>query len=279
MWRAEDLLDPGAWKALKLVGVATASATQLERLRREARQLVQLQHPSLVACHALFEDLRRGLAGVVMDYADGAPLDAVAGDPSLPDRARWLLPTHVAGALAIVHGQGVVHRDVKLENVVVTRGFRADPTNPATVKLIDFDIAIETDDQRRLTQEGHVIGTLPYLAPELLDPSAWAGGGRATPASDVFAFGVLAWKLLMRSSGGSRARCRRSGLLRDRQVRRRPRTRSLPHATPPIAAPPDPSRARATKIPSRRGSGFAASRTDRCWRRRGAHAGAAAGAR
>ncbi|MEB2314271.1 MAG: serine/threonine-protein kinase [Sorangiineae bacterium] len=197
VWRAEDPLAPGEPRALKLVRVGSASAVQLERVRREARQLVQLRHPSLVACHALFEDLHQGLLGVVMELADGQALDELVEEPALADDARLLVLAHVAGALAYVHQRGVVHRDIKLENVIVTRAFRSAPTDPRNVKLIDFGIAIESDNPKPLTQLGHVIGTPPYLAPELIEPSAWHGSGTATPTSDLFALGVLAWKLLL----------------------------------------------------------------------------------
>lgn len=197
VWRAEDPLAPGEPRALKLVRVGSATSVQLERVRREARQLVQLRHPSLVACHALFEDLHRGLLGVVMELADGQPLDELVEEPALADDARLLVLAHVAGALAYVHQRGVVHRDIKLENVIVTRAFRGAPTDPRNVKLIDFGIAIESDNPKPLTQLGHVIGTPPYLAPELIEPNAWRGSGTATPTSDIFALGVLAWKLLL----------------------------------------------------------------------------------
>lgn len=197
VWRADDPLDAEHPKALKLVGVASASPNQLERLRREARRLVQLRHPSLIACHGLFEDLHRDLLGVVMEYADGQSLDDAMADARLTEDKRMLVLAHVAGALAHVHQRNVVHRDIKLENVVVTHAFWDAPQDPATVKLIDFGIAVESDNPKPLTKLGCVIGTPPYLAPELLDPSGWNHTGGATPTADVFAFGVLAWKLLL----------------------------------------------------------------------------------
>ncbi len=197
VWRADDPIDAEHPKALKLVGVASASPNQLERLRREARRLVQLKHPSLIACHALFEDLHRDLLGVVMEYADGQSLDDAMADARMTEDKRMLVLAHVAGALAYVHQRNVVHRDIKLENVVVTHAFWDAPQDPATVKLIDFGIAVESDNPKPLTKLGCVIGTPPYLAPELIDPSGWNSVGGATATSDVFAFGVLAWKLLL----------------------------------------------------------------------------------
>ncbi len=200
VWRADDPIDAEHPKAVKLVGVASATPNQLERLRREARRLVQLKHPSLIACHGLFEDLHRDLLGVVMEYADGQSLDDAMADARMTEDRRMLVLAHVAGALAYVHQRNVVHRDIKLENVVVTHAFWDAPQDPRTVKLIDFGIAVESDNPKPLTQIGCVIGTPPYLAPELIDPSGWNSVGGATPTSDVFAFGVLAWKLLLGAS-------------------------------------------------------------------------------
>jgi serine/threonine protein kinase len=103
---------------------------------------------------------------------------------------------HVANALAHVHAHGIVHRDVKLENVLVTDAFFQRPHDPATVKLIDFGIAVRSQNPHPLTRAGFVMGTTPYLAPEQVDPRHF-GGLRDTAESDVFAFGVLAWRVLM----------------------------------------------------------------------------------
>lgn len=196
VWRARDPLSEGKTRALKLVRIASTGAAQLERVRREARQLVQLQHPSLVECVAMFEDLRRELLGIVMEFVDAQPLDELIDDPRFDQRTRLHLLTHIAQALAYVHQRDVVHRDVKLENVLVTRGFWAHPDDPATVKLIDFGIAVQAANPNPLTQAGHIIGTPPYLAPELLSPGQWGGSSGASAPADVFAFGVLAWKFL-----------------------------------------------------------------------------------
>lgn len=196
VWRARDPLSDGKIRALKLVRVASTGAAQLERVRREARQLVQLQHPSLVECVAMFEDLHRELLGIVMEFVDAQPLDELIDDPRFDERTRLHLLTHVAQALAYVHQRDVVHRDVKLENVLVTRDFWAHPDDPATVKLIDFGIAVQAANPNPLTLAGHIIGTPPYLAPELLSPGQWGGGSGASAPADVFAFGILAWKLL-----------------------------------------------------------------------------------
>lgn len=85
---------------------------------------------------------------------------------------------------------------MKLENVLVTRAFWSAPATPASVRLIDFGIAVDSTNPSPLTRIGSVIGTPAYFAPEQLEPEVWGGPGRATTTSDVFAFGVMTWKLL-----------------------------------------------------------------------------------
>jgi len=89
-----------------------------------------------------------------------------------------------------------VHRDLKLDNVLVTRAFWDDPEKPDNIKVVDFGIAKLSDGSHALTAIDTIVGTIAYLAPELLDPAYFRSNG-ATAAADVFAFGVLAWKLLV----------------------------------------------------------------------------------
>ena len=72
VWRASDPMRGGAPVALKLLALAHAGRTDLDRLRREARALAQLRHPSIVGCHGLFEDVRRDLVGLVLDFVEGS---------------------------------------------------------------------------------------------------------------------------------------------------------------------------------------------------------------
>jgi eukaryotic-like serine/threonine-protein kinase len=196
VWKAEDKLEPGRPRALKLVPLVLARPNDVERVRREARALAKLEHPSLVRCHALFEDLQRSLLGIVMDFVDGAALREAAGDAWMTDRHRTLALRHVANALAYVHAQNVVHRDLKLENVLVTRAFWDEPELASNVKLVDFGIAKTSDGAHALTAVDSLIGTISYLSPEILDP-AFFDESRDLPAADVFAFGVMAYRLLL----------------------------------------------------------------------------------
>ncbi len=194
VWKAEDLLHPGTLVALKLVPLALSRPNDVERVRREARALARLEHPTLVACHALFEDLKLGVLGIAMDFVDGAALRKHEDDPRLSSEHRTLVLGHIAHVLAYVHQRGVSHRDLKLDNVLVTRAFWSEPRDPKNVKLVDFGIAKVDAPVQPLTQLDTIIGTLAYLAPEQLDPGHFGEG--SAPATDVFAFGILGWRLL-----------------------------------------------------------------------------------
>lgn len=201
VWRVRDPLAPEQPRAVKLVDLALASADGAERVRREAQQLAALEHPSIVGCHGLFEDAQQGVLGLVVTYVEGAPLGRLLSDTRFDvGRRGWLL-RHLAQALAYVHQRGIIHRDLKLDNVLVDSRFFAEPARAEYVKLIDFGIALAPNAGRKLTQDGHVVGTPGYLAPEVLDAS-WGRAEQPT-AGDVFAFGVLGWRLLMHQRGAS----------------------------------------------------------------------------
>jgi eukaryotic-like serine/threonine-protein kinase len=196
VWKASDALRPGMPCALKLLWLNPAKPTEAERVRREARALARLDHPSLVSCHALFEDLSRGLVGLALDLVEGPSLTRALDDARFSLVHRVSVLRHVAGALGYLHAQGVVHRDLKPSNVLLAAGFFDAPGDPAHVKLVDFGIATTAGNSQRLTRTGHVIGTAPFMAPEVMDPRL-SIGGEAQPVNDVFAFGVLAWQLLV----------------------------------------------------------------------------------
>jgi serine/threonine-protein kinase len=195
VWRAEDPLHPGTPVALKLVPLDCAPPSVLERFRREARSLARLSHPSLPRCHALFEDLQHDVVGLALDFIEGSPLAVLVASPHLtPEHRVWIL-RHLAAALAFIHEAGLVHRDVKPENVMIAARFTDHPEDPSGVKLVDFGIASEPSNPQPLTVTGSIIGTIAYLAPELLDRGFWKEPADG-PERDVFALGVLAFELL-----------------------------------------------------------------------------------
>ncbi|RKH39771.1 serine/threonine protein kinase, partial [Corallococcus sp. AB050B] len=151
-----------------------------ERFRQEAEVVASLQHPNVLAVHDLGEDAVRG-PFLVCEWVQGENLRGWARRlaPLTPE-AVALLGWELARALEAAHARGVVHRDVKPENVLVARG--------GPLKLADFGIAALAD-RARLTSTGAIIGSLAYMAPERIDTGAWS------PASDVYAVGVVLFEL------------------------------------------------------------------------------------
>ncbi|MFC7762429.1 serine/threonine-protein kinase [Catellatospora bangladeshensis] len=180
VWRATDVVL-GRPVAVKTVLAALADDEDFtRRFLAEARAMAGVRHPGVVAIH----DFQHGPDGayLVMEYVDGEPLSKVLtryGRLSAP--ATLHLVGQATNALHAVHGRGIVHRDVKPGNLLV----RPD----GTLLLTDFGIA-RRDGATALTATGAVIGTLSYLAPEQVL------GHPATPRSDVYALGVVAYECL-----------------------------------------------------------------------------------
>jgi serine/threonine protein kinase len=167
--------------ALKKVGLAPGDTNpDLARAEREAKLAARLNHPHVVAVFDLVDDAHE--QWLVMEHVEGTNLAAlVRRDGPLPvDRAANLI-SQAAEALAEAHAAGIVHRDVKPSNILVTPS--------GQVKLTDFGIArAETDPS--LTRTGLVTGSPAYLAPEV------ASGRMATAASDVWSLGATLYHAL-----------------------------------------------------------------------------------
>jgi eukaryotic-like serine/threonine-protein kinase len=181
VWRADDEVL-GREVAVKVLSSALASDPELRRrIRDEARTAARLRHPAVVAVYDYgeFTDCGRALSYVVMELVDGRTLADMLTGGSLPWKVAVLVGAQVAAALASAHTAGVVHRDVKPANVMVTG---------VGVKLVDFGIsaAVGAVDER----QGHVLGTPAYLAPERVR------GGPVRPATDVYALGLMLYLAL-----------------------------------------------------------------------------------
>jgi eukaryotic-like serine/threonine-protein kinase len=167
--------------ALKRIGmVPGASAPDFERAEREARLAARLNHPHVVAVYDLVDD--GDDHWLVMEYVEGVTLaELIRRDGELtPDEAAGLV-RQAADALAAAHEVGIVHRDVKPSNMLVTPN--------GDVKLSDFGIA-RAEADASLTQTGLVTGSPAYLAPEV------ASGSTATEASDVWSLGATLFHAL-----------------------------------------------------------------------------------
>lgn len=201
VWRAKDLLEPGTVRAVKLIVRERVSAADFERARREAHTLAQTNHPALLACYGVFDDVRIGIGGIVLDFVDGVPLSDVLHDARLTPAHRHGFLQQLADALAFVHERNIVHRDLKPDNILLPPNFWVAPAQPGTVKLIDFGISVELGNPRPLTATGAIFGTAPYLAPELMAGDLAVGNHGAQSvdgfARDMFAFGVVAAEVLL----------------------------------------------------------------------------------
>lgn len=172
----------GAWSgtdrrvAIKVINPAySAIAKYRARFTRECTTAMSIRSPYVP--RVLDADLESDRMYVVTELIRGTSLADVGS--GLPGDRVLALAKDTALALQDIHDRGIVHRDLKPSNVMVT-GERA--------MVIDFGIAADLSDLIRLTTTDHVVGTLPYLAPELVDPEASAS---ASPASDVFSWGCL----------------------------------------------------------------------------------------
>jgi len=160
--------------AVKLLDSAHArDEDAITRFKREGETAKRLQHPNIVRVLDVGSSRQRHY--LVMELVRGGSFDRLLRSAAPPDKVLSVL-TDTARALAYAHAQGVVHRDVKPSNILITRSGKA--------KVADFGLA-RAVDQSSLTTEGRMIGTASYMSPEQVK------GDRATTASDVYAMGIV----------------------------------------------------------------------------------------
>jgi eukaryotic-like serine/threonine-protein kinase len=153
----------------------------VERFRREARAVAQLSHPNIVTVIDRGED--EGRQYIVFEFVEGENLKELIGRAGPPPLRHALeLALAVADGLSFAHERGLVHRDVKPQNVLIS--------SDGKIKVTDFGIARSLEVEHGVTQTGTVVGTGEYLAPEQ------ASGGPVSPATDVYSLGVVVWELL-----------------------------------------------------------------------------------
>jgi eukaryotic-like serine/threonine-protein kinase len=183
VWRAVDEVL-GRVVAVKVLATALAADRDfLNRFRVEARAAAQLAHPNIASVYDYGEwDTPAGerVACIVLELLEGESLASRLQRGPLPWAAAVAAAAQVARALANAHRRGVVHRDVKPGNVLLTED---------GAKVLDFGIAAMTGEPAH-RRAGGVLGTQAYVAPELL------AGGASTPAADVYGLGVLLYESL-----------------------------------------------------------------------------------
>jgi serine/threonine-protein kinase len=162
---------------------ALRDPSRRERLRREARAAARLSHPNVVQVYDLEEDEERG-DSIVLEYVQGQTIAELLHAGPLPVEQAVELAGQVADGLAAAHAAGLVHRDLKAENVVVTAEGRA--------KILDFGLVKPLDPgaDSTMTEQGAVLGTYRAMAPEQ------AEGVEVDARADLFSLGVLLYEML-----------------------------------------------------------------------------------
>jgi serine/threonine protein kinase len=168
--------------ALKLVEAGLASDPVVrERLRREARTVAALDHPNVVPLYEAGEE--DGTVYIVSRWVEGTELGSLLyrDGPLEPTRAARIA-AQIADALELAHEKGLVHRDVKPSNVIVTDEWH--------VYLTDFGLAKRAESDPGLTGADQMLGTVDYVAPELIE------GGEPDARSDIYSLGCVLYEML-----------------------------------------------------------------------------------
>jgi predicted Ser/Thr protein kinase/TolA-binding protein len=186
VWKGEDT-RLGRIVAIKVLPpTVAADAEATARLRREARTAAQLYHPNIAMIHAIEQDGDRIF--IVMEYVEGEPLSKVIKRGALSEAELCRIGRGVAEALAEAHAKGIVHRDIKPDNIMV---------NGPRVKVLDFGIAKHVEGPAAVsgdapttfvTQQGLILGTVHYMSPEQ------ALGKQLDARTDIFSLGVVLYE-------------------------------------------------------------------------------------
>ncbi|HLJ93483.1 MAG TPA: protein kinase [Gemmataceae bacterium] len=169
--------------ALKMIlGGAHASADQLARFRSEAEAAARLQHPNIVQIYEVGE--HNGLPYFALEFMDGGSLSQRLRVSPLPPHGAAELVAMLGQAMHTAHEAGVIHRDLKPDNVLLTRW--------GSCKITDFGLAKQLDDDSAKTKSDVIIGTPSYMAPE----QAMGKTREIGPLSDVYALGAILYECL-----------------------------------------------------------------------------------
>jgi len=169
--------------AIKMLKTAVSGEEAYSRFMREAQAVGKLNHPNIVSIHDIGKEDDKQF--FVLEFVDGMSLRELMGtypEGKCDIQTALRIGMDVCGALQYAHSQGVLHRDIKPENVMLTR--------EDTAKLMDFGLA-KMLGQPSLTQEGIIVGTVAYVAPEI------ALGRGADIRSDLYSFGAVLYEALI----------------------------------------------------------------------------------
>ncbi len=151
----------------------------IERLQREARAAARLNHPNIVQVYD--QSQTAGMSYIVQEYVEGETLkDLIRRESPIEPRRAITIALQILAALRVAHQQGVIHRDVKPQNILVQPDGK--------IKVADFGIASAGDTE--MTEAGSIVGTAQYLAPEQ------ARGLSVGPPADLYAVGIVLYEML-----------------------------------------------------------------------------------
>ncbi|MCO5170256.1 MAG: WD40 repeat domain-containing serine/threonine protein kinase [Planctomycetes bacterium] len=169
----------GVERAVKVM--LRGDARALARFEREVAHLARVRHPHVVSIHEA--GVHQGMPFFAMELVEGEPLDAVLKRGRPPLRAALTLAAGICRGVDALHAIEVVHRDLKPQNVLVTRDGRP--------VVVDLGLALAPEQDDRMTRTGAMVGTIGYMAPEQL-----AGGKDLSPRTDVYALGLILFELV-----------------------------------------------------------------------------------
>lgn len=178
----DDRLD--RWVAIKRIRPDREDAEDnRERFKREARATARLNHPAIVHLYGIFQEGDSDC--IVMEYVEGRTLDAILVEGPLDPLRVASLGHEIASGLAEAHANGILHRDLKAENIIITPRGRS--------KILDFGLAkpiLRSELDPVLTGKGQLVGTSRAMSPE------YVSGDNVDHRSDLFALGVLLYETL-----------------------------------------------------------------------------------
>ena len=184
VYRARDIVLDRVL-AIKILHPDLANATRELRFIQEAKAASSLNHPNIVTIYEIFHVA--GAPCIAMEYVTGETLEKHLEQGPMPLRRGLNCAIEIADALAKAHEAGIVHRDVKPSNIMIT--------STGLVKILDFGLAKltefseESDPGERLTQDGRILGSPPYLSPEQ------AQAEKVDARSDIFSLGAVMYEM------------------------------------------------------------------------------------
>jgi hypothetical protein len=179
VYRAHDPIINRLVALKTITNAVAADQSLLERFYREAQSAGGLQHPNIVTIYDMGDE--KGIPYIAMELIEGSSFEQLIAEPaSDPISLKLVYAVQACRAFDYAHKRGIVHRDIKPGNIMVTK--------EGTVKVVDFGIARVLETSK--TQTGMLIGTFAYMSPEQYH------GEHADERSDIWAFGVLLFELL-----------------------------------------------------------------------------------